>query len=313
MHGTSVGIKVGTAIATLVKNGQLCKSSSIRYRDFEDTRAAERRNHLLASSQEEGSYVSVEPNPILGLPFKPRTVATVYLDWPRLPELFSFTFPGIKTSRDPLLVDIDRHRLSQRMDYYLDSRNSNEAVRLQIPISMTSASRFDAAETRRTLLQIEATALEQALNGNASATPEGVRRNRIDYRIQSYYYRPFDLRWLYWEPHTKLLDEKREDYFRAHVPGSLAMLSERAIVGPSTRRVSRARWRVFTLSSELLSPSLCAPIRPHSSTRTFPRKHSGKLQREISNLRRPRRPLLSCPQHDAYTALSVRKLRRAPR
>jgi len=27
-------------------------------------------------------------------------------------------------------------------------------------------------------------------------------------------YRPFDVRWLYWEPNTKLLDEKREDFMR---------------------------------------------------------------------------------------------------
>jgi predicted helicase len=28
-----------------------------------------------------------------------------------------------------------------------------------------------------------------------------------------YLYRPFDVRWLYWEPETKLLDEKRAEYF----------------------------------------------------------------------------------------------------
>ena len=182
MQGTSVGIKVGTAIATLVKNGQPNEGPSLRYRDFEDARAAERREHLLASNRREETYVSLEPNPILGLPFKPRTVATAYLDWPRLREIFPVSFPGIKTSRDPLLVDIDRARLSQRMDYYLDAGNTDEAVRLEMPISMTSASRFDATETRRTLLQIEATAFEQALERNASATPQGVRRDLIDSR-----------------------------------------------------------------------------------------------------------------------------------
>ena len=34
--------------------------------------------------------------------------------------------------------------------------------------------------------------------------------------IVRYVYRPFDNRWLYWEPETKLLDEKRSDY-RPHV------------------------------------------------------------------------------------------------
>ncbi|WP_312915567.1 type ISP restriction/modification enzyme [Candidatus Competibacter phosphatis] len=31
--------------------------------------------------------------------------------------------------------------------------------------------------------------------------------------IVRYAYRPFDIRWLYWEPETKLLDEKRSEYF----------------------------------------------------------------------------------------------------
>ena len=36
-----------------------------------------------------------------------------------------------------------------------------------------------------------------------------------------YAYRPFDTRWLYWEPETKLLNEKRPDY-RPHIfPGNL--------------------------------------------------------------------------------------------
>jgi hypothetical protein len=274
MQGTSVGIKVGTAIATLVKNGQPSENSSIRYRDFENARAAERRDHLLASSQDEESYVSVEPNPILGLPFKPRTVATSYLDWPRLSELFPFTFPGIKTSRDPLLVDIDRARLSRRMDYYLDPRNTDEAVRQEIPISMTSASRFDAVETRRTLLQIEATAFEQARERNASATPEGVRHDLIESRIYPYYYRPFDLRWLYWELHTKLLDEKREDYFRAHVPGSVAMLSAQ-----SNRRAFDAPCVTRSLASlhVIERTALAIPLRASLPT-LF---HSNVLQENI--------------------------------
>jgi hypothetical protein len=211
-------------------------------------------------------------------------VATSYLDWPRLSELFPFTFPGIKTSRDLLLVDIDRARLSQRMDYYLDPRNTDEAVRQEIPISMTSASRFDTAETRRTLLQIEATAFEQARERDASATPEGVRHDLIESRIYPYYYRPFDLRWLYWELHTKLLDEKREDYFRAHVPGRVAMLSaqsnRRAFDAPC---VTRSLASLHVIERTALAIPLRASAHP-VPLECYPREHSGELQREISDL-----------------------------
>ncbi|MBM4163058.1 MAG: hypothetical protein FJ222_01235 [Lentisphaerae bacterium] len=34
-------------------------------------------------------------------------------------------------------------------------------------------------------------------------------------------YRPFDVRWLYWEPETKLLDEKRSDYFPQVFEGNI--------------------------------------------------------------------------------------------
>ena len=45
--------------------------------------------------------------------------------------------------------------------------------------------------------------------------------------IVRYAYRPFDLRWLYWEPRTKLIDEKRAEYlphivFRQSLSGSRA-------------------------------------------------------------------------------------------
>jgi hypothetical protein len=39
--------------------------------------------------------------------------------------------------------------------------------------------------------------------------------------IIPYCYRPFDLRWVYWEPETKLLDRNRTDYVPTVAAGSL--------------------------------------------------------------------------------------------
>jgi hypothetical protein len=55
---------------------------------------------------------------------------------------------------------------------------------------MERTARFDAINTRRTLQE------------------KGFRQ----WQVMRYAYRPFDVRWLYWEPETKLLDEKRSDY-----------------------------------------------------------------------------------------------------
>ena len=190
MQGTSVGIKVGTAIATLVKIGGAVANAAISYRDFEDARASERRMHLLASAHDETSYGGLVPNPILGLPFKPRVVEVDYLAWPRLPELFPAAFPGIKTSRDSILVDIDRERLEARMQRYFDADVPDSTIRSEMPDVLTEGARFLAKDTRRML----------ELRGFRS------------WQIVRYAYRPFDVRWLYWEPTTKLLDEKRQDY-----------------------------------------------------------------------------------------------------
>ena len=47
----------------------------------------------------------------LGLVLVPLSVSSGYTGWPNLPELFPFNSPGVKTSRDMDLVDIDRDSL----------------------------------------------------------------------------------------------------------------------------------------------------------------------------------------------------------
>jgi hypothetical protein len=47
------------------------------------------------------------------------------------------------------------------------------------------------------------------------------KRGIAETHIVPYAYRPFDYRWLYWEPETKLLNEKRTDYFKLVFPGNL--------------------------------------------------------------------------------------------
>ena len=201
IHGSSSGIQVGTAICLMAREpgGGKFRSGVLLYRDFDQGPADERRMALLDSLSEtgDGQYRPVKPLLALGLPLKPRAVGDDYLAWPLLPELFPVSFPGVKTSRDEALVDIDRDRLEDRMRRYFDPSLSDEAVRTIAPALMTPAARFDPVATRQTLLK-------------RGFRPESIVR---------YCYRPFDLRWLYWEPETKLLDEKREEY-RGHVDGT---------------------------------------------------------------------------------------------
>ena len=173
------GIQVGTAITTLVRTSHLavkgtgfspyvessttpralahegCSSPDsptpqIHLRDLWGTgKLAQLQSE--SRQQTEPAYTALTPAPSLGNPFAHRTHSAAYTLWPRLPELFPTSFPGIKTSRDSLLVDIDRDRLQDRMRQYLDRKLSDEQMGALVPCSMDSTARFDAIETRRLL------------------------------------------------------------------------------------------------------------------------------------------------------------------
>jgi hypothetical protein len=184
------GIQVGTAIALLVRKAPAPESSLVRFRDIW---GVAKRADLVASLAIMGSklYEQLEPPHALGLPLRPLRTDTNYLTFPLVPDLFPVWFTGVKTSRDDVVVDIDRDELVKRMNAYFDPKISHEEMTQISPRAMSDAARFQAVSTRETL----------------------VKRGFLPDNVVPFAYRPFDLRWLYWEPITKLLDEKRPEYF----------------------------------------------------------------------------------------------------
>lgn len=131
VQGTSSGIRIGTAVGTFVFKGDRSETSSaVFHRDFEQARAASRRQALLDSLKDESRFPYQQVTPVLemGLPFRPLEAQADYLSWPLLTDLFSEFFPGVKTSRDELLVDIDRVRLEARMQSRLGPTFSDGSV-----------------------------------------------------------------------------------------------------------------------------------------------------------------------------------------
>ncbi len=116
----------------------------------------------------------------------------VYEAWPALTELFPTSFPGIKTGRDALLVDIDRERLQQRMEHYFDPAISHTKIAKSFPTAMEDTKQFQSVTVREQLQ----------------------KRGLLPENIVRYCYRPFDMRWLYWEPETTLLAQNRPNYTR---------------------------------------------------------------------------------------------------
>ena len=195
LQGQSPGIKVGTSI-TLLSKASVLESTNKRilYRDFHQARASERRQALLNSLEEpdiDSGYSPLECNLSLGLPFKPMAVSDGWQDWPALPDLFPKSFPGVKTSRDGFLVDVDLDRLKQRVADYFDADLSHEEITRRYPGVMKSTTQFDARPVRDALLK---------------------RGGPAEGGFVRYAYRPFDTRWLYWEPDSALLDRPRAEY-----------------------------------------------------------------------------------------------------
>lgn len=194
VRGQSPGIKVGTAISTFVRRKEHSGATSIYYRDFDQSNADDRRQALLESLNEDGiwsGYTCYEPTLGLRLGFKPGVVGAGYFEWPRLTELLPVSFAGVKTSRDEFLIDVDRAALEKRIEQYFDPKVSEADLTKAFPALMNGSSRYDPSETRKSLI------------GRKHALGEIVR----------YAYRPFDMRWAYWDPDTKLIDEKRPEFF----------------------------------------------------------------------------------------------------
>ena len=145
------------------------------------------------------AWQSIAPSAALGRVFAPRATAEGYLDWPRLPELFPVSYPGVKTSRDAALVSLDSAELEERMKRYFDPEVADATIAQEMPALMENSARFNAVQERK----------------------EAIHRGKAAGSFVRYCYRPMDMRWLFWYPIGKLLDEKRPDYAPQAFPGNL--------------------------------------------------------------------------------------------
>jgi hypothetical protein len=208
------GIQVGTAIALLACSAAVpAVEKEKRQRDaggtairFRHLWGKTKRQQLLETATQGGQslYEELKPSLELGLPFAPGHVGTAYLAWPLLPDLFPVFFAGVNTKRDDLVIDIDRGRLAERMEKYFDPDVSHEEMRRICPRALQPTARFEARAVREYLQ----------------------KRGFIPANVFRHCYRPFDLRWLYYEHETRLLGEKSPDYFPHAFEGNVWIVSQ---------------------------------------------------------------------------------------
>ena len=199
------GIQVGTAIATFVRlpMAQAAPAiTSVQSRSFWGTNKLQ---NLAACTGSEGLvWQAIVPQMQLGHVFASLPTASAYLDWPRLPELFPVSYPGVKTSRDAALVSIDRPALERRMQRYFDASVPDAVIAQEMPQLMEDGTGFDATAERK----------------------EQIHRGIAQGRIVPHCYRPLDMRHLFWTPIGRLLDRSRPEYVAQIFPGNLYMLSQ---------------------------------------------------------------------------------------
>lgn len=100
--------------------------------------------------------------------------------------------------------------------------------------------------------------MEDAGQYNAKTTREYlVKRGFLPRNIVRYAYRPFDVRWLYWEPETYLLDRKREEYFADVFPSNFFLFTT-------------ARTRKADIEPAIVTQMVCDLNYMDSGARGFP-------------------------------------------
>jgi predicted helicase len=202
-----VGIQVGTVIALLLRREGSTPPARVAYRDLW---GAEKSGALVhgarATSHELGrQYATLKPDSTIGLPFLEAAVAGGYSTWGQLISLVPRFFPGVQSKRDALVVDIDRNVLVRRMRSYFDPGVTDaEMERICADAVRTDNPDFDLSVTRARLQE----------------------RGMRDEYIGQFAFRPFDVRWIYWEPDGGLLGRRSPELFRNVFPGNVLLASQ---------------------------------------------------------------------------------------
>ena len=199
-----VGIQVGTAITTLVRKSDHAPTDKVGFRHLWGQTKREELSET-AETAPAVLYDNFEPDLTLGLPFARMAMSDDWSGWPSLPDLFPISFPGVKSGRDPFVVDIDLDRLRARIDDYFNADLSDDEIERRYSTAMRNPREYDARAVRDALLR---------------------RDGPLEMGYVRYSYRPFDNRWLYWETREKLVDRPRIEY-KPHVfEGNLWMVTQ---------------------------------------------------------------------------------------
>ncbi|MCY3923467.1 MAG: hypothetical protein OXG27_13895, partial [Chloroflexi bacterium] len=143
----------------------------------------------------------------LGLPLRPMPISDEWFEWPSLVDLFPVSFPGVHTGRDRFLLNTLQDPLRTRVADYFDPDISNDAISRMYPAAMRNSTAFAERDARK---------VRNSLLARGGPIESGFVRDT---------YRPFDVRWLYWENDRRLLTAPSPSYWQHLIPGNLWLSS----------------------------------------------------------------------------------------
>ncbi len=180
------GIRVGTTIGLLVRKKSGPAHHTVDFRQFW---GATKRADLLASldnSEFNAQYKNAKPTPQNRYSFRPGKVSKDYLAWPKLTDLARvppYNGPIERRGLSLIVMQADRSKLD-RVRQYLDRDISDIEMASIAPEFMKSSGEFDANHSRG------------LLKGEVKYDPKS---------IQSYAFKPFDIRVAYLSPEIQPL------------------------------------------------------------------------------------------------------------
>lgn len=213
---TAGGITRGTAIVTAIRTGALEdeECAAVEVRDFWGSSSSKRDRLVELACGEINDGLRAVP---VFASTRWRFVSDSAGDYPQVDEYFPFNLSGVQPVRDDAVIAFTRGEIEQRMRDFFDPELSLADLIERYPGFAVTRRGYDPTRTRANLL------------AHSTFHPE---------RIVPFLYRPFDVRWLYWEPDEHLLHRPRSEL----MPYWLTVPEQRCLVLPQTpRRVGAFR------------------------------------------------------------------------
>lgn len=185
-----VGIKIGTAIALLVRKEDRRGRKSIRFKHYWGIEKKQNLLNSLKLKRIDTSYQNSSPRRSNRYSFKPLNISDDYLSWPLLIEMcIDQPLVGMEECRNSALIDINRTALEDRIKKYYDPDVSIEEIKT-----------VNQGLARSPNIRLKALDEEKFESNN----------------IEHYTVRPFDIRWAYYSTVSGLWNRSRPELNRHH-------------------------------------------------------------------------------------------------